>query len=170
MSKRNLLIDYDWELRLIDKVCDDIRSTFNVEHCAILQLSYEYSGLLAQLMAHKLSYGDGPLDIEPVNIPYANEFPVHIHPDQLDPYKRLIVVDSGCLSGKNFTNVERILLNYGFARSHLCFCCLATDLNSCFKPDVCPLWFNGDKDLVHFWWETKTSRFNIKYSGESKCH
>lgn len=162
MEKRNLLIDRDWELRLVDKVCDDIRSTFSVERCAILQLSYEYSGLLAQLMAHKLSQGDGPLDIEPVNIPYAGEFPVRIHPDQLDPYERLIVVDSGCLSGRNFGTVERILLDYGFARSHLRFCCLAADLNSRFVPDVCPLWFNGDTDMVHFWWETKTSKFNAK--------
>jgi len=166
METRNLLIDRDWELRLVDKVCDDIRSAFSTERCAILQLSYEYSGLLAQLMAHKLSQGNGPLDIEPVNIPYAGEFPVRIHPDQLDPYERFIVVDSGCLSGKNFVNVERILLDYGFARSRFCFCCLATDLNSRFKPDICPLWFNGDTDMIHFWWETKTSRFNTK-SGDS---
>lgn len=61
MEKRNLLIDRDWELRLVDKVCDDIRSAFSTERCAILQLSYEYSGLLAQLMAHKLSQVNGPL-------------------------------------------------------------------------------------------------------------
>lgn len=159
--KRSLVVDREWELRLVDKICDDLRATFSVEDCAILQLSCEYSGIMAQLLSHKLSQKDGPIDIEPVNIPYAGEFPVRIHPDQLDPYKRLIVVDSGCLSGRNFTNVERILLDYGFTRNNLRFCCLAADLNSQFKPDVCPLWFNGTTDIVHFWWETKTSRFNI---------
>jgi len=162
MGKRNLLIDRDWELRLIDKVCDDVRTSFGVVDCAILQLSYEYSGLLAQLMAHKLSVSDGPLDIEPVNIPYAGEFTVRIHPDQLDPYQKLIVVDSGCLSGNNFHNIEKLLIDYGFSRSRLCFCTLACDLRSRFKPDICPLWFNGETDMVHFWWETKTTRFDAK--------
>ena len=160
--KKNLLIDQSWELRLIDKVCDEIRASLPLSSskAGILQLSYEYSGLMAQLLAHKLSTADGPLDIEPVNIPYKGEFPVVIHPDQLDPYEVLIVVDSGCLSGRNFKNVERMLLDYGFPRNKLWFCCLAADLNSQFQPDSCPLWFDGNKQMVHFWWETKTTRFD----------
>lgn len=160
--KKNLLIDQAWELRLIDKVCEEIRAWLLLSSAkvGILQLSYEYSGLVAQLLAHKLSTTDGPLDIEPVNIPYKGEFPVVIHPDQLDPYEALIVVDSGCLSGRNFKNVERILLDYGFPRNKLWFCCLAADLNGQFQPDSCPLWFDGTTQMVHFWWETKTTRFD----------
>jgi hypothetical protein len=163
-ERQNLLIDREWELRLVDKVCDQARLDLPLASAKIgvLQLSYEYSGLVAQLLAHKLSVGDGPLDIEPVNIPYRGEFPVVIHPNQLDPYEALIVVDSGCLTGRNFAAVERILLDYGFRRDRLWFCCLAADLNGRFKPDCCPLWFNGDTHMVHFWWETKTTHFNAK--------
>jgi hypothetical protein len=159
--KHNLIIDKTWELKCIDKICSEIRYSFpHQENIAILQLSYEYSGLMAQLMAHKLSIKGEPLDIEPVNIPYKNEFEAKIHPDQLDPYIKLIVVDSGCLSGNNFKKIEQKLLDYGFARSDLFFTCIACDLNSIFSPDFCPIYFNGDTTMVHFWWETKTDKFN----------
>ena len=159
--RNNLLIDKDLELKCIDKICNEIRYSFpHQENVAILQLSYEYSGLMAQLMAHKLSIKGEPLDIEPVNIPYKNEFEAKIHPDQLDPYIKLIVVDSGCLSGNNFRKIEKKLLDYGFKRSDLFFACVACDLNSIFRPDFCPIYFNGDTTMVHFWWETRTDKFN----------
>jgi hypothetical protein len=159
--KNNLIVDKAWELKCIDKICNKIRYLFpHQENVAILQLSYEYSGLMAQLMAHKLSVKGEPLDIEPVNIPYKNEFEAKIHPDQLDPYIKLIVVDSGCLSGNNFKKIEQKLLDYGFARSDLFFTCIACDLNSIFSPDFCPIYFNGDTTMVHFWWETRTNKFN----------
>ena len=103
-----LYIDQDWELKLIDNVADTIRRSnwldgdptiFSDQKIAILQLSYEYSGLFAQVLAHRLSVSGEPMSIEPVNIPYKNEFEVQIHPDKLDPYHKLIVLDSGCLSG-----------------------------------------------------------------------
>ena len=159
---KNLYIDREWETKCIDKICEKIRNSF-VLNCdndlAILQLSYEYSGLMAQLMCHKLSTKDEPLDIEPVNIPYKNEFETLIHPDQLDPYEKLIVIDSGCLSGNNFRKIEQKLLDYGFNRSDLFFTCVACDLNSIFQPDFCPIYFNGDTTMAHFWWETKTKKF-----------
>lgn len=158
--KNNLFIDKEWELKCIDKICCEIRHSFPYqENIAILQLSYEYSGLMAQLMSHKLSSTNQPIDIEPVNIPYKNEFEALIHPDQLDPYTRLIVVDSGCLSGNNFRKIQTKLLDYGFGRSNLFFTCIACDLNSIFQPDFCPIYFNGDTTMVHFWWETKTDKF-----------
>jgi len=161
--KNNLLIDKEWELKCIDKICDYIRYDslfdFQLDKVVILQLSYEYSGLMAQLMAHKLSVKNEPIDIEPINIPYKNEFEAIIHPNQLDPYTKLIIVDSGCLSGNNFKKIEQRLLNYGFDRSDLFFACVACDLNSIFKPDFCPIYFDGDAAMVHFWWETKTNKF-----------
>lgn len=157
----NLLINREWEIKCIDKICNQIRYSFPIsDTTAILQLSYEYSGLMAQLMSHKLSISDEPLSIEPVNIPYKNEFEAFIHPDQLDPYNKLIVVDSGCLSGNNFKKIEQKLLDYGFERSKLFFTCVACDLNSIFEPNFCPIYFDGNSTMVHFWWETKTSKFN----------
>lgn len=163
MAFKNLYIDRDWETKCIDKICEEIRNNSPINltttKIAILQLSYEYSGLMAQLIAHKLSDKDEPLDIEPVNIPYKNEFEAVIHPDQLDPYDSLIVVDSGCLSGNNFRKIEKKLLDYGYTKSRLFFTCVACDLNSVFRPDFCPIYFNGDQQMVHFWWETKTDKF-----------
>jgi len=159
---KSLFIDRDWELKLVDKVCATIRDTdfLSCNKVGILQLSYEYSGIMAQLLSHKLSTANEPIDIEPINIPYNGEFEVTIHPDQLDNYDKLIVLDSGCLSGKNFTNVKTILLDYGFKRNDLFFCCLACGTDSIFTPDYCPLYFNSSSDMIHFWWETKTNRFN----------
>ena len=96
--KNNLFVDKEWEFLLIDNICKTIRQKFTTKNVGILQLSYEYSGLMAQLVAHKLSTKNEPLDIEPINIPYTNEFDVVIHPNHLDPYENLIVLDSGCLS------------------------------------------------------------------------
>ena len=161
--KNNLFIDREWETKCIDKICDEIRhnSLINLSSkIAILQLSYEYSGLMAQLISHKLSNKDEPIDIEPVNIPYKDEFEAFIHPNQLDPYYTLIVVDSGCLSGNNFKKIEQKLLDYGYPRSQLFFTCVACDLNSIFRPDFCPIYFDGDTTMANFWWETKTNKFN----------
>jgi hypothetical protein len=161
--KNNLFIDREWETKCIDKICDEIRynSLINLSSkIAILQLSYEYSGLMAQLISHKLSNKDEPIDIEPVNIPYKDEFEAFIHPNQLDPYYTLIVVDSGCLSGNNFKKIEQKLLDYGYPRSQLFFTCVACDLNSIFRPDFCPIYFDGDTTMAHFWWEIKTNKFN----------
>jgi hypothetical protein len=160
---KNLYIDREWETKCLDRICEEISINFlpnlQTEKVAILQLSYEYSGLMAQLMAHKLSTNHEPLDIEPVNIPYKNEFETFIHPDQLDPYEKLIIIDSGCLSGNNFKKTEKKLLDYGYPRLQLYFTCVACDLNSIFRPDFCPIYFNGDTTMVHFWWETKTNKF-----------
>lgn len=162
--KQNLYIDQSWELKCIDKICENIRNhtTFLTESSkkiAILQLSYEYSGLMAQLIAHRLSNRNEPIDVEPINIPYKNEFEAIIHPNQLDPYQQLIVVDSGCLSGNNFRKIEKKLLDYGYLRRDLYFTCIACDLNSIFTPNFCPIYFDGDNYMVHFWWETKTDKF-----------
>jgi hypothetical protein len=161
--KNSLFIDREWETKCIDKICDEIRhnSLINLSsRIGILQLSYEYSGLMAQLISHKLSSKDEPIDIEPVNIPYKDEFEAFIHPNQLDPYYTLIVVDSGCLSGNNFKKIEQKLLDYGYPRSQLFFTCIACDLNSVFRPDFCPIYFDGDTTMAHFWWETRTDKFN----------
>jgi hypothetical protein len=161
--KNSLFIDREWETKCIDKICDEIRhnSLINLSsRIGILQLSYEYSGLVAQLISHKLSNKDEPIDIEPVNIPYKDEFEAFIHPNQLDPYYILIVVDSGCLSGNNFKKIEQKLLDYGYPRSQLFFTCIACDLNSVFRPDFCPIYFDGDTTMAHFWWETRTDKFN----------
>jgi hypothetical protein len=93
-----LYVDQSWELKLIDNVADSIRKSNWMngdQKIAILQLSYEYSGLFAQVLAHRLSLSGEPMPIEPINIPYKNEFPIFIHPDRLDPYNKLIVLDSG---------------------------------------------------------------------------
>jgi hypothetical protein len=169
MALKNLYIDREWETKAIDKICESIRDCglfdFTTDKIAILQLSYEYSGLMAQLMAHKLSINNEPIDVEPVNIPYKNEFETIIHPDQLDPYNKLIVVDSGCLSGNNFTKIEKQLTDYGYHRSRLYFTCVACDLNSIFKPDFCPIYFNGDKDMVTFL-VGKLKQTNLKGNNE----
>jgi hypothetical protein len=159
----SLYIDQSWELKLIDSVAHSIRKSnwLNGDRpTAILQLSYEYSGLFAQVLAHRLSSLGEPMSIEPVNIPYKNEFPVLIHPDKLDPYTKLIVLDSGCLSGNNFTKVQKQLIDYGFRKQHLQFVCLACSSESIFKPDHCPLLFDGSSSMVHFWWECKTNKFD----------
>lgn len=158
----SLYIDQSWELKLIDNVASSIRDSLwlNTSKVAILQLSYEYSGLFAQVLSHRLSMNDEPMSIEPVNIPYKNEFEVVLHPNQLDSYDKLIVLDSGCLSGGNFIRVQQKLLNYGFPLENLNFVCLACSSESRFKPTHCPLIFDGSTSMVHFWWECKTTKFN----------
>ena len=158
----SLLIEQSWELKLIDNVADSIRRSNWLngnQKIAILQLSYEYSGLFAQILAHRLAKSGEPMPIEPIDIPYKNEFQVVIHPDKLDPYDKLIVLDSGCLTGGNFTRVRAQLINYGYQPEDLIFVCLACSSESSFKPDYCPVIFDGTNTMVHFWWECKTTKF-----------
>ena len=158
--KRNLFVSQEYEEKLIHWIKQQIKNkNFVNERTAIVQLSYEYSGILAQRLSHLLSNFDRPLDIEPVNIPYKNEFKVFISPDIMDNYEKFIIVDSGCLSGNNFKNVLNIFLNYGIKRENIILACEATALNSITVPDLCPLYFDGTTEMIHFWWETKTNKF-----------
>lgn len=158
--KRNLFVSQEYEEKLIHWIKQQIKNkNFVNERTAIVQLSYEYSGILAQRLSHLLSNFDRPLDIEPVNIPYKNEFKVFISPDIMDNYEKFIIVDSGSLSGNNFKNVLNIFLNYGIKRENIILACEATDLNSITVPDLCPLYFDGTTEMIHFWWETKTNKF-----------
>lgn len=160
----SVYVSQQYELKLIDDVASSIRKSGLLEgdqNIGILQLSYEYSGLFAQILSHKLSLLGEPMPIEPVNIPYKNEFPVFIHPDKLDPYTKLIVLDSGCLSGNNFTKVQKQLIDYGFKKENLQFVCIACSTESIFQPDHCPLLFDGTSSMIHFWWECKNTKFEL---------
>jgi hypothetical protein len=77
----------------------------------------------------------------------------------MDGYEKFIIVDSGCLSGNNFKNILNIFLDYGIKRENILLVCEACDLNSITTPDICPLYFDGDTNMVYFWWETKTNKF-----------
>jgi hypothetical protein len=163
MNKNNLYISNEWEISLLNNIVEYIRSSkFVDENTAILQLSCEYSGIFGQYLSHKLSTFNEPLSIEPVNIPYGTEFAVKIHPDQMDSYSKFIVVDSGCMSGNNFKNIKNILLNYGIDNSNIFVTSICCDNRSSFKPDYCPLIYDGNTQMPHFWWECKTDKFKDK--------
>lgn|GEM_PF-2060600 len=163
MGKRNLVLDQAWETRAIEWVAKEIkRHGLSLDKAGILQLSAEYSGGMGQRLAHLVTAGNEPISIEVVNIPYENEFVVEVHPNQMDPYETLIVVDSGCMSGRNFTAVSTVLTNYGFPDGRVLYCCLVCDFGSAFRPDICPLYYDGHTTMPHFWWECKTTRFNHK--------
>ena len=161
--KSNLYISSEWELTLIQNIVEFIRNNFIIKtNTCVLQLSSEYSGIFGQLLSHRLSVDNRPLDIEPVNIPYGDEFKVSIHPDQMDPYDNFIVVDSGCMSGNNFKTVKNILLNYGISESNIFVTSICCDSRSIFKPNYTPLVYDGATQMPHFWWECKTNKFDRK--------
>lgn len=163
MTKRNLVLEQAWENKAIEWTAGQIKQNgLSRQKCGILQLSAEYSGSMGQRLAHLLSLGDEPLNIEVISIPYTDEFPVEINPDNMDPYDTLIVVDSGCMSGRNFTAVKTRLNGYGFEDNDLLFCSLVCNFDSIFTPDICPLYFDGQTTMPHFWWESKTTRFDHK--------
>jgi hypothetical protein len=160
MSRGNLLITQEWERESLNWIAAEVRGRgFNTNDVGMLQLSCEYSGIIGQQLAHKLSCGEKPMNIEPVNIPYNGEFEVVIHPDVLDRHRRWLVVDSGCLTGRNFRSVETILLNYGVPRDQMLFCCIACTFQAAFVPDICPVRFDAKSQAVHFWWECGTQAF-----------
>jgi len=163
VGKCNLVLDQAWETRAIEWVAEEIkRHGLSRDKVGILQLSAEYSASMAQRLAHLVTAGNEPISIEVVDIPYDDEFVVQVHPDQMDPYETFIVVDSGCMSGRNFTNVSKVLTNYGVPIGNILYCCLVCDFGSAFRPDICALHYDGHTTMPHFWWECKTARFDHK--------
>ena len=153
-----LRISKEWEEAIIDWMIADIKEKdFLTENTGILQLSAEYSGILAVNLSHKLSRRGKPLPIEVIKIPLVSEFKLEISQDILDRYSRLIIADSGCMSGNNFKNVCKILLDYGFKRESLLFVCCACNTDSIFKPDICPVYFPLKRLMLQFDWECKTN-------------
>lgn len=151
-------ITKEWEEAIIDLIIADIREReFVTDSTGILQLSAEYSGVLAVHLSHKLSRCGQPLPIEVIKIPLTNEFPLKIDQEILDRYSRLIIADSGCMSGNNFKNTYKILMDYGFRRESLLFVCCTSNTDAIFKPDICPVYFPLKHLMVQFDWECKTN-------------
>lgn len=135
----------------------------------IVVCSPEYSSMVCQLINHKLSYlnNNKPFDMEFLEMPYPNEETLSkseyslLCKELADKYKdsdrKLLLIDSGCLRGSNFTTLKKYLigsvLNFKFG-------CLYIQTNSIFEADFYVEKFDFEKDGgLMFWWENENNPY-----------
>jgi hypothetical protein len=135
----------------------------------IVVCSPEYSSMLCQLINHKLSHlnHNKPFDMEFLEMPYPNEETLSkseyslLCEELADKYKdsdvKLLLIDSGCLRGANFTTLKNHLIG---KVSDFKFGCLYIQMDSIFEPDFYVEKFNFETDGgLEFWWENENNPY-----------
>lgn len=131
----------------------------------IVICSPEYSSGVCQFLAHRLSHLNGniPLDLDTLEMPYPNDpnitpeifksLIVELGLSYAESYRNLLLVDSGCLRGKNYTVTKEILSSF-IPEEKLKFACLYKQDDSIFEPNYYIDTFNFEEDGgLLFWWE-----------------
>ena len=131
----------------------------------IVVCSPEYSSIVCQFLSHRLSYLNGniPLDLDTLEMPYPNDpdltpevfedLVTQLGLSYLGSDRNLLLVDSGCLRGRNYTVVREILTKY-IPAEKLIFACLYKQDDSIFEPNYYIDTFNFEQDGgLLFWWE-----------------
>lgn len=135
------------------------------EHMVIVVCSPEYSSQLCQQLNHRLSYlnGNKPFDMDFLEMPYPNEQTLSKEEyidlcDKLgkrycNTNKKLLLVDSGCLRGSNFTILDNVLEAW-LGPNQKKYGCLYIQDNSIFEPDYVAETFNfNEQGGLLFSWE-----------------
>ena len=158
--------EYKDTLKLISKIES---SGWVDENLVIVVCSPEYSSMICQLINHKLSHlnNDKPFEMDFLEMPYPNEETlskdeyIYMCETLSEKYrhtnKKLLLIDSGCLRGSNFTILKNQLIG---SVSNFRFGCLYIQSNSKFQPDFYSERFDFEKDGgLLFWWENENNPF-----------
>ena len=158
--------EYKDTLKLISKIES---SDWVDENLVIVVCSPEYSSMVCQLINHKLSHlnDNKPFEMDFLEMPYPNGETLskveygYLCEQLSEKYrhsdKKLLLVDSGCLRGSNFTTLKNQLIG---SVSNFRFGCLYLQNDSKFEPDfyVEAFDFESDGGLL-FWWENENNPY-----------
>ena len=170
--KKYFFIDREKEyadtLKLVEQITD---SKWVDQHTVIVVCSPEYSSQLCQQLNHRLSYlnKNRPFEMDFLEMPYPGEETLSKEDyielcDELgkrycNTNKKLLLVDSGCLRGSNFTILDNILEAW-LSPEQKKFGCLYIQDDSKFTPDFYVEAFNTvNQGGLLFSWENENNPY-----------
>lgn len=160
----------EWDLLQILMLNVDC-SNFNSSDTGVLMVSPDYSATVAMHLAHAWSKDGKMIDIIPVEVPYPNPVNTPTTPmcqmqlrnlvgNRLTKYRKLVLVEAGVISGKNYQWILEELYACGrYTKKNVTTVALCESVNSITKSDYVAEYYDDQKEELAFYYE----RFNINW-------
>jgi hypothetical protein len=155
-------ITYKKEYALIQSLFKTIPNTNSIR-TLVLNVSPDYSSIVAMQLAHHLSVDGKMLDLVSVDVPYPQEDKgiykekfEQINKEFKNKYDKIILVEAAVLSGNNYTWLSKCLKDIGYKDEDIITVALLEMSSSIFKCDYVSEYVDS---IPEFYWE----RYNIHW-------
>ena len=155
-------ITYEKEYALIQSLFKVIPNTNSIR-TLVLNVSPDYSSIVAMQLAHHLSVDGKMLDLVSVDVPYPQEDKdvykekfEQINKEFKNKYDKIILVEAAVLSGNNYTWLSKCLKDIGYKDEDIITVALLEMSSSIFKCNYVGEYIDS---MPEFYWE----RYNIHW-------
>lgn len=157
LYKNIMYVTREHEWAAIEKVFAAIK-TYDVtpENSVILNVSPDYSSTVAMHLAHFLSRDGEMMDMIPVDVAYPDEDSAKYWKKfsklvaKLIPYRNIILVEAGVITGKNYAFMVKELTAAGYNTITVA---LYENQHSTFKCDVVAEYYDAETEELEFYYE-----------------
>ncbi len=155
-----LFISQDKEMALIQEMTYKIKMSnwdIHPSKTCFLCVSPDYSGIVTQHLSHSLSMDGEIFHIEAVNVPFPDEdcLPYQVNfelnfADRSLEWDNFVLCEAGVIRGGNYTWITNIMEKFNCNYYTLALC---ENKGSKYKSDMVSLYYDNNKQDLHFWWE-----------------
>jgi hypothetical protein len=154
-------ISQDKELALIQELAYKIKMSdwdIHPSKTCFLCVSPDYSSIVTQHLSHSLSMGREIFHIESVNVPFPDEDPkkyqINFELNYIDwilDWENFVLIEAGVIKGGTYTWITEIMKKY--TEKNYYTVALCENINSKFQSDMVSLYYNDNREDLHYWWE-----------------
>lgn len=158
LYNNNMYIDRDHEWKALTEVFNKLKEykDLHPSNTVILNVSPDYSSTVSMHVAHHLSCDGEMLNMIPVDVAYPDEdnskywkkFTAQI--TKLLPYKNVILVEAGVITGKNYRYMTEELNLAGYNPITIA---LFENKHSEFKCDIVGEYYDSEEQELEFYYE-----------------
>lgn len=168
LDKTLYFISQDKEMSLIQSIIHKVmvrKPNWHPSDTLFICVSPDYSGIIAQHMAHSLTVDGEIYHIESVNVPFPDESRVEYELDFLegfhrwkDRFNKYVLIEAGVIRGGNYTWITRAMRRLTTKEIYTVAMC--ENIHSKFKSDFVGEYYNDDEEDLHFWWERPNNHWD----------
>lgn len=170
MTKDLLYISRDREMALIEEMLYRIKMSnpdIHPSKTCFLCVSPDYSSIVTQLLSHGLSMDGEIFNIESVNVPFpdedAKQYKVNFELDFAEwvlEWDNFVLIEAGVIRGGNYTWITESMEK--FIEKNYYTVALCENVGSKFKSDFVSLYYDDNKEDLHFWWEKPNNHWKFE--------
>jgi len=163
--REELYIDRHKEAEMIDKLIADIQINYpdvNASNTLVVNVSPDYSSIIALQVSHALSFEGEIADIMPIDVPYPDEDYLLYKDKAINDirnffkynntrYKNYILVEAGIIRGGNYTWLTKLLTSLLSGR--IITTALYENTGSKFKSDIVGDYYDDTTQDLTFYFE-----------------
>jgi hypothetical protein len=159
--KNLLFISQDREMALIQEMAYKIEMSdwdIHPSKTCFLCVSPDYSGIVTQHLSHSLSMGREIFHVEAVNVPFPDECSKSYKLDFRINYEKwckrwenFVLIEAGVIRGGNYTWITESMRKT--SPNNYYTVALCENVGSVYKSNMVSLYYDNNKEDLHFWWE-----------------